>query len=108
MEEETNPLPIHDKIYALLQERTSKRILLSEFFALVENIRITTECLENIRKELHDAYLIESKVNKITKSLIFYIRYSRAESRELLNQLIEMKWVTRKNYIIHIKKKDTK
>ena len=106
MEEESS-LPIHDKIYTLLERRTSKKLLVSEFFALVENIRINTKTLESIRTELFDAFLMESQVNKISKSLLLYVRYTRADSRELLKQLIDMGWVNRKNYMITILKKTT-
>ncbi len=100
---EEKPLPIHNKIYAILERRTSNKILVSEFFALVENIRINGEVLENIRAELYSACLLDSQVTRICKSLM-YTRYTRAESRDLLKQLIDMEWVSRKNYMITIKK----
>lgn len=87
---EENHLPIHNKIYNLLEQRTSKKLTVGEFFALVENIRINEEILENIRKELFSACLMESQVTKIVKSLILYVRYTRADSRDLLKQLINM------------------
>jgi len=102
---EENPLPIHNKIYEILERRTSKKLLVSEFFALVENIRINTKTLENIRNELYNANLMDSQVNKISKSLLLYVRYTRADSRELMKQLVDMGWVSRKNYVVTIKKK---
>jgi len=103
MGEEEKPLPIHNKIYKILERRTSKKISVSEFFALVENIRINGEILDNIRSELYSACLLDSQVTRICKSLM-YTRYTRAESRDLLKQLIDMKLVSRKNYMITIKK----
>jgi len=104
MGEEESPLPIHKKINELLEKRTSKKLTVSEFFALVENIRINGDNLERIRAELYDACLLDSQVTRICKSLM-YTRYTRAESRELLKQLIDMGLVSRKNYMIIIKKK---
>ena len=107
MKEESH-LPIHDKIYSLLEKRTSKKIPLNEFYALVENIRINGDCLENIRQQLFNSNMIESQVTKICKSLFYYVRYTRADSRELLKQLIDLGLVTRKNYMIIINRKKTK
>jgi len=102
MKDKDISLPIHNKIYSLLERRTSKKILVSEFYAMVENIRINGERMQTIRNELISANLMESQVDRIIKSLL-YFRYTRNESRELMRQMIDRNLISRKNYMITIK-----
>lgn len=102
---ENTPLPVHNKIFDLLNRRTSGKIFVNEFYNLIENIRVNGDILNNIRLSLLKEGLTERQADRICSDISWKMRFTRRDSRDIMDDLIDMGWIRRKNYVIEILKK---
>lgn len=95
-------LPIYDRVYSILQKRTTKRLFVHEFYKLIERMRLKTngnDIFENIKKELIELGCTEKQAKELSHK-IQYTRYSRLDSKDIERQMIELGWIERdRNYI---------
>jgi hypothetical protein len=103
--EEMTILPIYERVYSILQRRTTKRLFVHEFYKLIEKMRLKTNgnaIFENIKRELIELGCTEKQAKELSQK-IQYTRYSRLDSKDIEKQMIELGWIKRDHNYISIK-----
>lgn len=99
------PLPVHNKVYELLNRRTSKKIRVKDFYKLIENLRVNGNIIDNVKINLIREGLTERQVNYFLKNLSWKIRFTREDSKNIEREMIDFGWIKRHISVIEIIKK---
>jgi len=100
-----NGVNIYQKVYNKLLETDADKLLVSDFYHMVENMKINyDEIMNTVEQTLLDAGFSPHQIERLSNNLSWKLRFTRHDARDIEKTLCKQGCIIRNRNYIYIEK----